>query len=139
MGAILATRALRRNVKVYGVQAAGAAAAHASWHAKQRVTVASADTFADGLATRATYDATWETLRDGLEDFVAVPDDAIAAAIRMLLRTTHNLAEGAGAAGLAGLVALRERLAGKTVAIILSGSNIDAATLRMVLNAADPR
>ena len=139
MGAILATRALRPGTKVYGVQAAGAAAAHASWHAKQRLTVASADTFADGLATRATYDATWETLRDGLEDFVAVPDDAIAAAIRMLLRTTHNLAEGAGAAGLAGLVALRDRFAGKTVAVILSGSNIDAATLRTVLSAADPR
>ena len=57
----------------------------------------------------------------------------IAAAIRMLLRTTHNLAEGAGAAGLAGLIALRERLAGKTVAVVLSGSNIDIDTLRSVL------
>jgi len=53
--------------------------------------------------------------------------------VRMLIRTTHNLAEGAGAAGLAGLVALREQLAGKTVAVVLSGSNIDAATLRRVL------
>ena len=53
----------------------------------------------------------------------------IAEAIRVLLRTTHNLAEGAGAAGLAGLFALREQLAGKTVAIVLSGSNIDEATL----------
>ena len=51
----------------------------------------------------------------------------------MLMRTTHNLAEGAGAAGLAGLLALREELAGKTVAVILSGSNIDAATLRRVV------
>jgi len=58
----------------------------------------------------------------------------IASALRRLLRTTHNLAEGAGAAGLAGLTRLRETLAGATVAVVLSGANIDAATLRCVLN-----
>jgi threonine dehydratase len=51
----------------------------------------------------------------------------------VLIRTTHNLAEGAGAAGLAGLFALREVLAGKTVAVVLSGSNIDEETLRKVV------
>jgi threonine dehydratase len=76
---------------------------------------------------------TWPVLLEGLAGFVKVDDAELAAAIRMLLRTTHNLAEGAGAAGLAGLVQLREQLAGKTVAVVLSGSNIDAATLRMVL------
>src|SRR5206468_532309 len=84
--------------------------------AKQRGPGTSANTFADGLATRSVYDLTWEPLRDGLAGFVAVPDPALADAIRVLLRTTHNLAEGAGAAGLAGLYALRERLANKTVA-----------------------
>jgi len=133
VGAIVATRALRPGVKVYGVQAAGASAIHDSWHAKTRLTTERADTFADGLATRSTYDLTWEPLRDGLAGFVAVSDAEIAAAIRLLIRTTHNLAEGAGAAGLAGLLALRDELAGKTVAVILSGANIDAATLRRVL------
>ncbi|HEY3808216.1 MAG TPA: pyridoxal-phosphate dependent enzyme [Kofleriaceae bacterium] len=131
VGAIVARR--ERTIPIYGVQAAGASAIHDSWHAKERRTVAIADTFADGLATRATYDATWPALRDGLAGFVTAPDPDIAAAIRMLLRTTHNLAEGAGAAGLAGLIALRDRLAGKTVAIVLSGSNIDIDTLRRVL------
>jgi threonine dehydratase len=131
VGAIVARR--DRQIPIFGVQAAGASAIHDSWHAKQRLTTANANTFADGLATRATYDATWPALRDHLAGFVAVSDDAIASAIRMLLRTTHNLAEGAGAAGLAGLVALRDQLAGKTVAIVLSGSNIDAETLRRVL------
>jgi threonine dehydratase len=133
VGAIVATRALRPSVQVFGVQAAGASAIHDSWHAGARLTRERADTFADGLATRATYDLTFDTLREGLAGFVAVPDAAIADAIRMVIRTTHNLAEGAGAAGLAGLVALRERLAGKTVAVVLSGSNIDAATLRRVI------
>jgi threonine dehydratase len=133
VGALVAMRALRPGVAVYGVQAANASAIHDSWHAKQRLTRDRADTFADGLATRATYDLTWETLRDGLAGFVSVTEAEIAAAIRSLMRATHNLAEGAGAAGLAGLGKLRDELAGKTVAIILSGSNIDAATLRRVV------
>jgi len=134
VGAIIAARALRPNVAVYGVQAKNASAIHDSWHAKTRLPAYDrADTFADGLATRATYDLTFDLLQQGLTDFVAVSESELAAAIRILLRTTHNLAEGAGAAGLAGALALRERLANKTVAIILSGSNIDAPTLRRVL------
>jgi threonine dehydratase len=132
VGCLTAVQHLRPGLPIYGVQAANAAAIHDSWHAGTRLTRDTADTFADGLATRATYDLTWEPLR-ALEGFVAVPEAAIAEAIRVLLRTTHNLAEGAGAAGLAGLFALRDTLAGKTVAVVLSGSNIDAATLRRVL------
>jgi threonine dehydratase len=135
VGAMVAVRKLRPSVAVYGVQAEGASAIHDSWHARKRIAHDTADTFADGLATRATYDLTWEALLDGLADFVAVPDAAIANAIRILLRTTHNLAEGAGAAGLAGAISLADRLAGKTVAVVLSGSNIDAATLRRVITA----
>ena len=59
--------------------------------------------------------------------------DWTADAIRLLLRTTHNLAEGAGAAGLAGLRELRAELGGKAVAVILSGSNIDEVTLRRIV------
>jgi threonine dehydratase len=134
VGALVAKRALRPHVAVFGVQAAAASAIHDSWHAGTRLTTESAATFADGLATRATYDLTWPALRDGLAGFVAVTDAQIADAIRVLIRSTHNLAEGAGAAGLAGLTALREPLAGKTVAVVLSGSNIDEVTLRRVLS-----
>ena len=133
VGALVAARALRPSCAVYGVQAANASAIHDSWHAKARTTTASANTFADGLATRATYDMTWPALAAGLAGFVTVTEAEIAAAIRLMIRGTHNLAEGAGAAGLAGLVKLRDQLAGKTVAVILSGSNIDAATLRRVM------
>jgi threonine dehydratase len=133
VGTLVATRALRPNVAVFGVQAAGAAAIHDSWHTGSRTAIESANTFADGLATRATYDLTWDALREGLAGFVTATDAQIADAIRVLIRTTHSLAEGAGAAGLAGLVGMREQLAGKTVAIVLSGSNIDEITLRRVL------
>ena len=134
VGAIVATQKLRPNVAVYGVQAAGASAIHDSWHAKTRLAIERAETFADGLATRATYDMTYPALAAGLAGFVTASEAELAEAIRLVVRTTHNLAEGAGAAGLAGLTKLRAELAGKTVAVILSGSNIDGETLRRVMS-----
>jgi threonine dehydratase len=138
VGALTVTRALRPDLPVYGVQAANASAIHDSWHAGAPLARNSADTFADGLATRSCYELTFAPLREGLRDFVKVTEAEIAEAVRIYLRTTHNLAEGAGAAGLAGLCHLAEKpaseLAGKTVAVILSGSNIDEVTLRRVIN-----
>ena len=77
---------------------------------------------------------TFTALRDGLTDFITVNDAELASAMRLLLKTTHTLVEGAGAAGLAGLRVLAPRLAGQRVGIVLSGGNVDAATLKRVLN-----
>ena len=134
VGAMTVMGALRPHVRVYAVQAAGAAAAHDSWHARERLVTASADTFADGLATRSTYELTFPALVEGLADFITVTDADIAHALRVLLATTHSLVEGAGATGFAGLLALRDRLAGQRVGIVLSGGNIDALTLGRVVN-----
>lgn len=133
VGALVATRAMRPGVRVYGVQASGAAAVYESWRAERPVAGLSAETFADGMATRAASPMTLGALCAGLAGFVTVTDAEIADALRMLLRTTHSLVEGAGAAGLAGLIRLRDELAGQRVAIVLSGGNIDAATLRRVV------
>lgn len=134
VGALTIVRELRPGIAVYGVQAEKAAAIHDSWHAGERTSVDSADTFADGLATRHCYDFTFDALREGLRGFVKVSEAGLADAIRLLLETTHNVAEGAGAGGVAGLRLLAEQLAGKTVGVILSGGNIDRPTLRRVLN-----
>jgi threonine dehydratase len=134
VGAITASRELAPKLRVYGVQAERASAIHDAWHRGEPVTTASADTFADGLATRSTYELTFPALRAGLAGFVTAGEADIAAAIRTLLRATHNLAEGAGAAGLAGLVKLAPELAGKTVGVVLSGANIDRETLRRVVS-----
>lgn len=134
VGAMTVARALSPTTKVFAVQAAGASAAHDSWHAGERRTTARADTFADGLATRSTYDLTWPALRDGLAGFVTVTDEEIADALRLLLSTTHSLVEGAGAGGLAGLRKLAPQLAGQRVGIIVSGGNIDGDTLRRVIS-----
>lgn len=134
VGAMTVMRALRPTVRVYAVQAAGASAAHDGWHAGAPRVTESAVTFADGLATRSTYELTFPALCEGLAGFITVTDAEIANALRMLVRTTHSLVEGAGAAGLAGVLALRERLAGQRVAIAISGGNIDERTLRRVMN-----
>ena len=134
VGAMTVARAMRPELRVFGVQAERAAAIHDSWHKGRPLAGYTANTFADGVATRAVYELTFPALREGLAGFVKVSEGAIADAVRLLLRTTHNLAEGAGATGLAGLLALRETLAGKSVGICVSGGNIDQETLRRVVS-----
>jgi threonine dehydratase len=132
VGALAVAAALRPALAVYGVQAAGAAAMYEGWRSGRPVHKEAADTFADGLATRSCYELTFAPLR-GLRDFVVASEAELADALRLALRTTHNLAEGAAAAPFAGLRLLRDRLAGRSVGVIFSGSNIDQATLRRVL------
>jgi threonine dehydratase len=134
VGAMTVARERAPRLRVFAVQAAGAAAAHDAWHSGVVRTLARADTFAEGLATRGVYELTFPALRAGLAGFVTVTDAELAEAMRVLLRTTHTLVEGAGAAGLAGLMKLRETLAGRQVAIVLSGANVDEASLRRVMN-----
>jgi threonine dehydratase len=133
VGALTVARALKPSVAVYAVQAERASAIHDSWLARRPLEKPSADTFADGLATRKAYELTLTPLIESLAGFVTVSEAELAEAVRLLLRTTHNLAEGAGAAGLAGVLKLRDTLAGRTVAIVLSGANIDRETLRKIL------
>jgi threonine dehydratase len=132
VGALTVLRERLPDVKVYGVQAAGAAAIHDSWHARAPLTREHADTFADGLATRMSYELTFPALCEGLADFVTVSDAEIADALRTLHRLTGTAPEGAGAAGLAGWRKLG--LSHRTVAIVISGANIDADVLQLVLD-----
>lgn len=138
VGALTVVRALKPGLPVFGVQAAGAPAIHDSWHAREALERPHADTFADGLATRKTYAMTFPALLEGLAGFVTVTEEELAEATRLLLRTTHNLAEGAGAAGLAGLLKLRDRLPGRCVGMVLTGSNLDAPTLQRILEGGTP-
>ncbi len=139
VGALTVARELAPAVKIYGAQAAGAAAIHDSWHAKRPIRIARADTFAEGVATRQPYAVTYATLLAGLTGFVTVTDDEIADAIRVILRLTHNVVEGAGALGFAAALALRSELAGQRVGVIFSGGNIDSRVLRKILNNEAPQ
>ena len=134
VGAITVLSALRPDVRVFGVQAEGAPTGFESWKAKRPVPRTAPRTIADGIATGSTYEMTFSTLCDGLAGFVLVSDDDIVDAMRLLIRHTHNLVEPAGAAGLAGLIKLREEFVGKTVCVVITGGNIDEPTLRRVVN-----
>lgn len=132
-GTALVRECISPKTKVIGVQAERAPAVYLSWKEKRLVSTDSADTFADGLATRVPAEMTQNLINQKVDEIVTVSEEEMASAIRLLLFHTHNLAEGAGAAPLAAAVKLRAQLAGQRVAIILSGGNIDAATLRRVL------
>ena len=134
VGAITVARALRPQLRVIGVQAAGAPATHDSWHAKAPRRTARADTFAEGVATRSTYELTFPTLLDGLADFITVTDAEIADAVRLILATTHHLVEGAGAMGVAAARKLAPQLQGRRVGVIFCGANMNSAVLTRILN-----
>jgi threonine dehydratase len=133
VGAMTVAREMAPGVEIYGVQAAGAPAIHDSWHAGKPLTTERADTFADGVATRGTYDLTFPALLAGLAGMITVTDAEIADSLRTILSVTHNLVEGAGAMGFAGLKKLAPQLAGKRVGIVFCGGNLDTATLRRIL------
>jgi threonine dehydratase len=131
-GACIAAKAVNAGIEVIGVQSSSAPAAYRSW--KQRELVEDRmETFAEGLATRVAFELPQRIMRDLLDDFVLVSDDEIRSAIVAMIETTRNLVEAAGAAPLAGALSLRERLAGKRVALICSGGNISPAQLADVL------
>ena len=96
-----------------------------SFAAGRVVPTNSADTLADGMATRVPDEEALAVIRRGVARFVLVSDAEIADAIRAYWTDTHNLAEGAGAAPLAAAVQEKQRLAGKKIGLVLSGGNID--------------
>lgn len=132
-GAALVRAARSPHTRLVGVQSERAPAVCLSWRERRPISTPSADTFADGLATRVPQTLTLEGMLRHVDEFALVSEAAIARAIRELLRHTHNLAEGAGAAPLAAVESLRDALAGQRVAMVLSGGNLDTETLRRVL------
>jgi threonine dehydratase len=136
-GACIAGKAIRPSLEVIGVQSAAAPAAYRSWR-EGRVVEDRMETFAEGLATRVGFELPQRVLHDHLDDFVLVSDDAIRAAILRMIESTRTLVEAAGAAPLAAALELRERLAGRKVALICSGGNITMPQLAALLRESSP-
>ena len=132
-GCCIVRSAFGSRAKVIGVQAERADAFARSWKGTARVVGDKADTFAEGMATRVTFDLTFGLLKNELDDIVTLTEEELAEGVRIALRTTHNLAEGAGAAPIAAAVKLADRLAGKKVVCVMSGGNIDRTTLARIL------
>ncbi len=124
-GTILARDALGRDTEVVGVVSENAQTAKLSMDAGRLIETDSANTFADGMAVRVPVADAFAIYSKGAARILTVSDDEVAEAIRAYYTDTHNLAEGAGAAPLAGLMQERDAMRGKTVAVILCGGNID--------------
>jgi threonine dehydratase len=131
-GACIVAKAISPAIKIIGVQSDAAPAAFRSWH-ERRLVVDSMRTVAEGLATRTSFELPQQILWQWLDDFVLVSDDEILRAQALLIEATRNLVEAAGAAPLAAGLRLREGLAGKRVALILTGGNVSRAQLLEVL------
>lgn len=129
-GCIMARDLLGLRTEIIGVQSTEADAYARSLAAGRLVTTESANTRADGMATRIPDPAALEIIRRGAARIVTVTDEEVAAAIRAYWQDTHNLAEGAGAAPLAALMQERARMRGRRVAVILCGGNIDLDLFR---------
>lgn len=123
-GACLVGKAVNPNLQVIGVQAEGAPAVYESWKARELKSLDRADTFAEGVATRNAFSLPAAMLWDVVDDIMLVSDSDLRRSILTLLETTAMLAEGAGAAALAGAYRRRSELAGKKVGIMLSGGNL---------------
>ena len=134
LGAGIVARAVNPAIRVIGVQSEGAPAVYRSWSSGHRVVTESISTFAEGLATREPFDLPLQWLPRLVDEIMLVSDKELKASIRLLLETSHQVAEGAGAAALAGAVRRRAELAGKRVGLILSGGNITLAQLRQILD-----
>ena len=128
-GVAIVTKASDQGIEVIGVQSEKAPAAYLAWK-QDRPVEAEMETFAEGIATRYSFELTQSILQDLLDDFILVSDHDLKRAIVQLLEKTHNLAEGAGAASLAAALKLSDRLAGRKVALILSGGNLSLEKLR---------
>lgn len=126
--ACLVAKTVNPRVEVIGVQAERAPAAYMSWRAKELLTDV-CETEAEGLATRTAFRLPQRMLWQMLDDFVLVSEEEIQRAVALYVEHARTLAEGAGASSLAGALKLRERLAGRTVALVLSGGNITVAQL----------
>jgi threonine dehydratase len=128
-GACITSKSIDPSIQVVGVQAERAPAAYKSWRGR-RLLEDKMETAAEGLATRVAFELPQQIMWKLLDDFVLISEEEIRSGISLLAEKARTLAEGAGAASLACLLKLRDRFAGRTVALVLSGGNITIDQLR---------
>lgn len=138
-GLIAVRDALGLKTDIVGVVSTEAQAAKMSFESGVLCSTDSANTFADGMAVRQAVESSFNIYKQGAARVIAVTDDEVANAIRTYYRTTHNVAEGAGAAPLAGALQEHEQNRNKRIAVILCGGNIDTDVFTQVLAGNTPK
>jgi threonine dehydratase len=120
--------------KLIGVVSAHATAYQDSFKAGRKMESPVTTRLADGMACRIPDEESLEIVLREADDVIAVTDDEVAAAMQLLFRATHNVAEGAGAASLAAAMQQRQKWQGKTVGTTLCGGNVDTDVFAKVLS-----
>lgn len=132
-GVAFAIKNLRPEVKVYGVQAAGAPSMAESLHEHTRKHLDKVSTIADGICVKEPGINTFELCEKFVDEVVTVTDDEIAAAILALIENHKLVAEGAGAVAVAAVMFNKIPVLGKKTVCLVSGGNIDVSTLNRVI------
>lgn len=132
-GIAFAIKHLNPNIKIYGVQAAGAASMYESRKSGAPVMLDSAATFADGIAVKQPGENTFRIVNEYVDDIVTVTEDEIAASILALIEKQKVIAEGAGAVAVTAVMFNKLPVEGKKVACVVSGGNIDVNILSRVI------
>lgn len=133
-GVAYAAKALNPSIKVYGVQAEGAASMVQSLHDHQIERLPSVSTVADGIAVKEPGKLTYEICSKYVDEIVTVSDDEICAAILRLIEREKLASEGAGATSVAAVMFNKVPVKGKKTVCIVSGGNIDVTLLNRVIN-----
>ena len=132
-GVAFAIKSLRPDVKIYGVQAAGAASMFNAFKDHKYETLSSVNTFADGIAVKTPGENTYEMICKYVDDIVTVSEDEIATAILSLIEKQKLIAEGAGATPVAAAIFNKLPIKGKKTVCLVSGGNIDVNILSRVI------
>jgi threonine dehydratase len=130
-GIAIAIKALRPDIRVIGVQAAGCASWTPSLAAGRPVDIERVTSVADGIAVQRPGDITFPLVRQFVDDVVEVTEDEICRAVVVLLERAKLMVEGAGAAGLAAILA--GKVTSSEAVCVLSGGNLDAGMLQVIV------
>ncbi len=133
-GVAFAIKSLNPNVKVYGVQSAGAPSMYLSMAHHQIETLDSVNTFADGIAVKTPGELTFELCSKYVDEIMTVTDDEVATAILALIEKQKLISEGAGAVSVAAALFDKFPIKGKKVCCLVSGGNIDVTILSRVID-----
>jgi threonine dehydratase len=126
-------KTLRPQTRVIAVQTANMPAVYQSYHERRLVALEGGSTFAEGLATRVTFELPFQVMQALVDDVQVVTEEEMRQAMVLLLDKAHLVAEGAGAASLALARKLARQLQGQRVGLVVSGGNVTLDTLRRAM------
>ncbi len=138
-GIAVAAKHVNRNIRIIGVQAAGASAMYDSYHSGQTLETDTVNTIAEGIAVKVPGKLTLPIIRKYVDDIITVSDEEIASAILYMLERNKTLMEGAGAATLAALFAYSQKIKSRHCGIVVSGGNMDIGAMPMIQRLAEKK